>query len=107
MIFVTTALGRMVPQDQVGTVLEDLVLKVLFDYRMSPFNASNSPMPLSALAKSTGIDPKLAAAYAESLSASGLVEKYPQKFMGSDAFRITGKGVVEVQNVPQGLAGAL
>jgi predicted transcriptional regulator len=106
MIFVTTALGRMVPQDQLKTVIEDLVLKALFDYCMNPFNASNSPMPLAALAKSAGIDGNLAAAYAEALSGKGLVEKHPAQIKSADAFRITGKGVVEVQNVPQGLMSA-
>jgi len=107
MYFLTTALGRTVPEGQIGTVLEDLILKVLFDYRMSPFNASNTPMALSALAKAAMIDEKLALAFAEALSQKGLVEKHPQKLMGKDAFRISGTGVVEVHNVPQGVAGAV
>jgi hypothetical protein len=106
MTYVTTALGRMVPEHEQGTAFQDLVLKILFDYRMSPFNSANTPMPLSSLAKTARADPGQVRTVAVSLAALAppLVERLT---LQGEAFRITGSGVVFVQNVPQGLASAL
>ncbi len=107
MIHVTTALGRLVPEYEAGTVFQDLVLKVLFDFRMSRFNSNNVPMPLSALAKATRADPREVKAIADSLveGSQPLLER--MSFQGEDAYRMTGRGVVFVQNVPQGLASVM
>ena len=94
----------MVPENEVGTDLQDLILKVLFDYRMSPFNSSNTPMPLSSLAGAARVDPKRVEVIADSLRdlSPPLVEKVA--FQGV-AYRITGQGVLFVQNASQGLQG--
>jgi hypothetical protein len=42
-----TALGRLVSMNEVQTVLEDAILKLLFDYRLNPQNPRNVPMKLS------------------------------------------------------------
>ena len=104
MTFRTTALGRMVPENEFGTDLQDLILKLLFDYRMSPFNSSNAPMPLSSLAGAARVDPKRVEVIAESLRelSPPLVERV--EFQGG-AYRITGQGVLFVQNASQGLQG--
>jgi hypothetical protein len=39
-----TALGRLVPTNEAQTVLEDAILRLLYDYRLSPQNPSNVPM---------------------------------------------------------------
>ena len=94
----------MVPENEVGTDFQDLILKLLFDYRMSPFNSSNAPMPLSSLAGAARVDPKKVEAIADSLKelSPPLVEKV--NFQGS-AYRITGQGVLFVQNAGQGFQG--
>jgi hypothetical protein len=104
MLYVTTPLGRMVPQHETGTVFQDLVLKILFDYRMSPFNSANVPLTLSALAKTARADAKEVRAIVESLTRlqPPLVEQ--SRFQGEDAYSITGNGVVFVQNIPPGMA---
>jgi hypothetical protein len=95
--YVTTALGREVPLEDWGAVNGDTILKVLHDYRVSPFNPQNLPLPVTALANATGLSPADAEALAESLTAQGLVEA-----AGQGRFRITGSGVVFVRNaVPQ------
>ncbi len=98
MIYQTTALGRMVPESDAGTALQDLILKLLYDYRMSPFNAGNVPLKLSAIVEAARVETKLIHAIADSLTegSTPLVEK--QQFQGEDAYRITGNGVVFVQN---------
>src|SRR5438105_1161845 len=101
-IYVTTALGRSVPQHEWGTILDDLILKVLYDFRMSPFNKSNAPLTLTQLANAAGVSPNDASAHAESLAADGLVEVI--RLGEEPAYKITGKGVTFVRNTPQGLA---
>jgi len=96
----TTALGRMVPASELGTVLEDLVLKVLHDFRMSPFNRSNAPLDETGLADAANLSPQQATALAESLARKGLVEQAGTR---PPAFRISGSGVVFVMNLPQGI----
>jgi hypothetical protein len=93
----------MIPENEVGTDFQDLVLKLLFDFRMSPFNRTNLAMPLSTLAKSARAEPKEVEAIADSLveQKPQLVEKVRSPY--EPAFRITGQGVVFVQNAAQGL----
>jgi hypothetical protein len=97
----------MVPEHEAGTVLQDLVLKILFDYRMSPFNSGRVPMTLSSVAKAARVGAKTIGAVADSLAelSPPLVEIL--EFQGEPAYRLSGSGVVFVQNVPQGLASTL
>ncbi len=104
-IYYETALGRQVPQHEWGTVLKDLVLKVLHDFRMSPFNPNNLPMTKVQLANAAGLSPNEADATAEALVTEGFVERIQEP--NGAAYRITGKGVIFVRNVPQGLASIL
>ena len=100
--YITTALGRDVPAYEAGTVLQDLVLKVLFDFRMSPFNGNNVPLGRMALSMATRISPQEVDAVAEALHQEGKVERIvPAK--GEPSYKITGPGVVFVRNMPQGL----
>ncbi len=87
-------------------MLEDLVLKILFDYRMNSFNRSNAPMPVTSLATAARVDEKLVKAVAESLIGKEYVEK-TEPLQGVEAFRITGSGVVFIRNIPQGIASVL
>jgi predicted transcriptional regulator len=103
-IYVTTALGRDVPQHEWGTVVEDLVLKVLHDFRMSPFNPNNQPMTRTQLANASGLSPQEAEATAEALAEKGYVRKVQSH--PEPSFSITGAGVTFVRNMPQGFASA-
>ena len=97
MLTQTTALGRTVPAHEGGAAFQDLVLKLLFDYWMSPFNSGKAPMPLPSLAKAARADAKEVQAVADSLAeiSPPLVEKVD--FQGG-AYRITSSGVVFAQN---------
>lgn len=103
-----TALGRLVPENEVQTVLEDSVLWVLFSYRMNPQNSANMPMKLGDLARavSNGEAETLAAIDALREAVPPYVEEGPQ-YQASRTFRITGTGVRFVRNLPQGLASVL
>ncbi len=57
-----TALGRLVPAHEAQTVLEDAVLRLLFDYRMNPQNPNNVPMKLSEIVRAVSADEPLVAA---------------------------------------------
>lgn len=107
MHYVTTALGRVVPPDQVRMAFQDLVLKVLFDYGTSPFNATNVPWKLSSLATSLRAEAKDVQAVADSLveAQPPLLERLVLE--GEPAYRVTGNGIVFVENLPQRAAGAV
>ncbi len=91
----------MVPQQEAGTAFQDLVLKILFDFSMSRFNSNNVPMSLSSLAKAARADAKEVGAIADSLVelSPPLLERL--QFQGENAYRITGNGLVFVQNAPR------
>ena len=103
-----TALGRLVPTNEAQTVLEDAILKLLFDYRMNPQNPSNVPMKLSAIVRTVSVEEALVLAALDALKEERppLVEELPS-FQQERTFRITGTGVRFVRNVPQGIYGAL
>jgi 3-hydroxyacyl-CoA dehydrogenase len=100
-----TALGRLVPIHEGQTFLEDSVLKVLFEYRMSPHNPNNVPMKLSDIVRSVASEDQLVAAALDALKeqAPPLVEER-ESFQQNRTFRITGSGVGFVRNMPQGVA---
>jgi len=97
--YVTTALGRQVPVENEGTVLEDLVLKILYDYSRSPFNPNNEPISPARLSKASRLSEQDAMDVAESLVVDGLVEK------SGPGYRISGNGVVLVMNLSREAAG--
>jgi hypothetical protein len=103
-----TALGRLVPTSEGQTVLEDAILKLLFDYRMNPQNPSNTPMKLSAIVRTVTVEDALVVAALDALKEERppLVEEGPL-FQQERTFRITGSGVRFVRNLPQGVLGAL
>ena len=102
---IATALGRLVPATEAQTVLEDQVLRLLFDYRMHPQNSKNVPMPLGNIVRALSADEQLVAAALDGLreQTPPLVEDVPG-FQGPHAYRITGTGVRFVRNMPQGLS---
>lgn len=103
-----TALGRLVPVNEAQTVLEDAVLRLLFEYRLNPQNPNNAPMKLSAISQAVSSDPALVQAALDAMTADA-----PPKvdsrglFQGEPAFSISGAGVRFVRNMPQGFASAL
>ena len=97
-----TALGRLVPAHQAQTILEDEILSVLFDYRMSAQNPRNAPMKLSSIVRATKSDEKLALAALEALTMEHKVEEREQ-FQAERTFSITGLGVRFVRDMPQGM----
>jgi hypothetical protein len=62
-----TALGRWVSSNEFQTVLEDGILRVLFDYRMSPQNPKNVPMKISEIVRAVSSDQKLVEAALDAL----------------------------------------
>ncbi len=103
-----TAIGRLVPTNELQTVLEDAILSLLFDFRMHPQNPDNVPMKLERIVHAVTSKDQLVLAALDALKEQSppLVEEYPLKD-GQRAFRITGTGVRFVQNVPQGTLGVL
>lgn len=102
-----TALGRLVPANERQTVLEDAILRLLFDYRMHPQNPNNVPMKLSDIVHAVSSEERLVLAALDALKedAPPLVEER-DIFQQGRTFRITGSGVRFVRNMPQGIASA-
>ncbi len=103
--YVTTALGRMVPQGDVGTVRQDLVLKVLYDYSRSPFNPNNEAISPTRISRAAHLSEPDVQDVAESLVALRLVERVPPE--NREAYRISGQGAVMVMNLSQNVSNAL
>jgi hypothetical protein len=101
-----TALGRLVSVHEFQTVLEDSILRLLFDYRMHPQNPNNVPMKLEDIVHAVSSSEAEVKASLDALmeQAPPLVENI---FKNSKSFRITGTGVRFVRNQPQGLASLL
>lgn len=100
-----TALGRLVPANEVQTVLEDAIVRLLFDYRLNPQNPNNAPMRLTDVAYAVSADRALVVAALDALK-----EQQPQLIEerellhGERTFSITGSGLRFVRNMPQVLA---
>lgn len=103
-----TALGRLVPTNEVQTVLEDSILRVLFEYRMNPQNPNNVPMKLANIVRGVNSNAAMVLAALDALRETQppLVEEGPL-FQQERTFRISGTGVRFVRNIPQGLASVL
>lgn len=100
-----TALGRLVPIHDLQTVLEDAILRVLFEYRMNPQNPKNAPMKLGNIVRAVSQDEALVIAALDGLRENNppLIEER-ERFQQDRTFSITGTGVRFVRNMPQGLA---
>ena len=100
-----TALGRVVPASEVQTVLEDAILRLLFEYRLNPQNPNNVPMKLPDIVRGVVADAALAVAALDGLKENTppLVEEGP-RFQQERTFSISGSGVRFVRNMPQSLA---
>ncbi len=99
---IETAIGRYVQPNEVQTILEDSVLRVLFDYRINPQNPNNVPMKVSEIVRAVSSDFPLVVAALEALSQEQeprLVEEC-KEFQAERTFRITGSGVRFVRNIP-------
>ena len=103
---IKTALGRWVPSHEAQTVLEDSVLRLLFDYRMNPQNPKNVPMKISDIVRAVSSTPQLviAALHALKENQPALVEER-ELFQQEQTFAITGSGVRFVRNIPQDSIG--
>ena len=108
MQMVETSLGRLVPNNETQTVLEDAILDLLFSYRMSAQNPNNVPMKLPDIARAVSADEKLVVAALEAL-----MERNPPLVQERDGFQqqrtfsLTGTGVGFVRNMPQGLSSVV
>lgn len=104
MEMVTTSLGRLVPATEAGTLLEDAILRLLFDYRLSADNPNNAPMKLGSIVRAVSADPALVIAALDALKEEQppLVEERAE-FQGDKTFSITGTGVRFIRNLPQDL----
>jgi hypothetical protein len=100
-----TALGRLVPVHEVQTVLEDAILRLLFEYRLNPQNPNNVPMKLSDIVYAVSSAESLVVAALDALKEQkpALVEERGI-FQQERTFSISGNGVRFVRNMPQGLA---
>ncbi len=100
-----TALGRLVPLNETQTVLEDAVLRLLYDYRMNPQNPQNVPMRLSSIVRAVGGEEAVVVGALDALKEQQppLIEE-TERWQQERAFRLTGMGVRFVRNMPQGLS---
>jgi hypothetical protein len=100
---IRTALGRSVPVEDWGAIHGDTILKVLHDYRMSPFNPNNEPIDAEALCNATGLSPAEVQALCEKLAHEHYVE-----IPADRTYRITGEGVIFVRSLltPSAMAGS-
>ena len=103
-----TALGRLVPVHEIQTVLEDAILRLLFEYRLNPQNPNNVPMKLSHIVHAVSSEQSRVVAALDALKEQqpALVEER-EAFQQERTFRITGSGVRFVRNMPQGLASVV
>jgi hypothetical protein len=103
-----TALGRLVPTNEVQTVLEDAILKLLYDYRLNPQNPKNVPMKLSDIVRAVSSEQAVVIAALDALKEQQppLVEERGP-YQQDRTFSITGSGVRFVRNQPQGLLSVL
>lgn len=101
-----TALGRLVPTHDLQTVLEDAILRVLFEFRVNPQNPKNAPMKLGNIVRAVSQAEPLVVAALDALRENKppLVEER-ERFRQDRTFSITGTGVRFVRNMPQGIAG--
>jgi len=98
--------GRAASAAEGGSV-QDSVLRVLFDYRMSPQNPKNVPMKLSDIVRAVSSNDRLVVAALDSLKE--LQPPYIEEgkeFQQERTFSITGSGVRFVRNMSQDLVGA-
>jgi hypothetical protein len=86
--YVVTALGREVPLGDWEALQGDAVLKILHDYRASPFNEGNAPLAVAVLVNATGLVPAQVAALCENLQRRHLIQLLPGGFV-----QITAEGV--------------
>lgn len=106
MQMVETALGRLVPVNEADTYLEDAILRLLFEYRVSPGNPGNAPLTLSEISRSVVADRVLVLAALDALR--GLVPPLVEQrddLRGEKTFGITPSGVRFVRNLPQASSG--
>jgi hypothetical protein len=103
-----TALGRLVPTNEIQTVLEDAILKLLYDYRLNPQNPKNVPMKLSDIARAVSSEQAVVIAALEAMREQqpSLVEER-EVYQRERTFSITGTGVRFVRNQPQGILSVL
>lgn len=99
---ILTPLGRLIPAHEVQTILQDQILRLLFDYRLNPQNRNNVPMKLSDIARGVNADEKLVTAALDALweLSPSLIERCGE-FQQESTYRITGSGVGFVRNMPQ------
>lgn len=99
MRIITTALGRRIPSCAIDIEAEDRILKVLLDFRTSPFNPEEVPTELSSLCNCYGLESAGAIAATLVHRDPPLVEECTVD--GEPAFRITVAGVIYALSVPE------
>jgi DNA-binding IclR family transcriptional regulator len=67
--------------------------------RVSPFNASNAPVPLTGVANATGLSPAIVESVLDTLLQEGFVEKLNSPKSNDASYRITGPGFEHVEQV--------
>jgi hypothetical protein len=107
MDMIETALGRLVPINEVQTAIEDAILRLLFDYRSNPQNPNNEPMRVSDIEYAVSSDGALVVAALDALKADRppLVEER-DRFQQERTFNISGSGMRFVMNLPHGHSNA-
>ena len=107
-----TAIGRLVPVDRPQLVLQDSILRLLYEFRLHPQNPNNVPMGLSSIVHAVVADRNLVLAALDALkeeSPPKVKEHEPTReqipggsLPAERAFSITGAGVRFVRDMPQG-----
>lgn len=105
MLMTETALGRLVSPTEQDAVVEDAVLRVLFEFKLNPQNSVDGYLPEKLIADVIGQDRAWVARALELLKGRGLVE---QTF-AVRSFRLSANGLTYVYGMPgsRGLRGLM
>lgn len=99
MLMTETALGRLVSQTEINTVVEDAIARLLFEFKQNPQNREDGFMPVQLIANAIGEELRWVEPALERMKARVLVEQSPLV----RAFRMTPEGVAFVYGMARGL----
>lgn len=99
MLMTETALGRLVSQTEMNTVVEDAIARLLFEFKQNPQNREDGFLPVQLIANAIGEELHWVEPALDRMKARKLVEQSPIE----RAFRMTPGGVAFVYGMPRGL----
>lgn len=100
MLMTETALGRLVFQTDMNTVVEDAIARLLFEFKQNPQNREDGFLPVQLIANAIGEELRWVEPALERMKARVLVEEQGPSLR---TFRMTSEGVAFVYGMPRGL----